>query len=137
VWTSEPVWTTWRRILTLQRLKLQPLNRAARSHSLYRLSYPGYFWPILTKTETCRQTLVELPHIELHPFESCRVAKADGETALVKQTRAFLHLSIQINRTVSYVFTHCFIFFKIFRQRTKGTNSQSENELCCVRLYLH
>jgi hypothetical protein len=31
-----------RRFLTLQGLELQPFGRAARSQSLYRLSYPGF-----------------------------------------------------------------------------------------------
>jgi hypothetical protein len=31
-WTPEPVWTTWRKFLTLPGLKLRPLGRPARSH---------------------------------------------------------------------------------------------------------
>jgi hypothetical protein len=30
-WTPEPVWTTWRKFLTLPRLELRPLSRPARS----------------------------------------------------------------------------------------------------------
>jgi hypothetical protein len=36
-----PVWTAWRKFLTLLGLDLRPLGRPARSQSLYRLSYPG------------------------------------------------------------------------------------------------
>jgi hypothetical protein len=40
-WTPEPVWTKWRKFLTLLGLELRPLGLPARSQSLYRLSYPG------------------------------------------------------------------------------------------------
>jgi hypothetical protein len=40
-WAPEPVWTTWTKFSTLPALELRPLGRAARSHVLYRLSYPG------------------------------------------------------------------------------------------------
>jgi hypothetical protein len=39
--TSEPVWATLRKLLTLPGLKLRPLSRPARSQLLYRLCYPG------------------------------------------------------------------------------------------------
>jgi hypothetical protein len=41
-WTPEPVWTTWRKFMTLPGLELRPFSRPARSHSLYRLRYPCY-----------------------------------------------------------------------------------------------
>jgi hypothetical protein len=40
-WTSEPAWTTWRKVLTLPGLELRPLDPPARSQSPYRLRYPG------------------------------------------------------------------------------------------------
>jgi hypothetical protein len=38
-WTPEPVWTMWRKFVTLPGLRL--LSRPAHSQSLYRLRYPG------------------------------------------------------------------------------------------------
>jgi hypothetical protein len=50
-WGPEPVWTTWRKkFLTLPWLELQLLSCPARSQSLYRLRYPGYYKMWLEET---------------------------------------------------------------------------------------
>jgi hypothetical protein len=36
-WAPEPVWKTWRNVLTLSGLELRHLDRPARGQSLYRL----------------------------------------------------------------------------------------------------
>jgi hypothetical protein len=51
-WTPEPVWTIWRKFLTLSGLELRPLRRPARSQSLCRLRYPGLY--LLTMVKTCK-----------------------------------------------------------------------------------
>jgi hypothetical protein len=40
-WTPEPVWTTWRKLLTLPELELGPLGSPAHSQSLYLLWLPS------------------------------------------------------------------------------------------------
>jgi hypothetical protein len=40
---QSPVWTTWRKFLTLPGIELRPLGQPVRCQLLYRLSYPGSF----------------------------------------------------------------------------------------------
>jgi hypothetical protein len=40
-WAPGPVWTTWRKFLTLPGQELLPLGTPTCSQSLYRLRYPG------------------------------------------------------------------------------------------------
>jgi hypothetical protein len=60
-WAPEPVWTTWRKVLLLLGLELRPLDRAVRSQSLYRLSYPGC--PIEIKLDKINNVTPAFRHI--------------------------------------------------------------------------
>jgi hypothetical protein len=71
-WTSEPVWTIWRKFLNLPGFELRPISRPARSQSLYRLCYPGSItkqWHFLTT------------HIgKLHKSSRCKVVLLNRST---------------------------------------------------------
>jgi hypothetical protein len=92
-WTSEPVWTTWKKFLTLPELEFLPLDRPARSQSLCRLSYPGSCLVYVPETKFHTHPLSYTLHCWIHRRSHTSVCPSIRPVAITEVTDVFYAVS--------------------------------------------